>query len=205
MTLLNKCCCCELRVGALILGWLGTIGAFLSLASNISNLTKINEITQQIIDMQTQKHDQEPLSDDAKNAIENGVRGFFIAHTALLLLSILVSILLIVGVMKRNKNFLLPWLIYNMLSIIVTGLVVLVVCVFLAVLAPAKVAVIVLFILGGAIALSLYFWLCVYSFYQEIKEDETGLKRLNETMLMAKPHYPNQPAHNQYSLYPSNA
>ena len=160
--MLSKCCCCiSLRTGSLIIAILGILGGIIFLGHSMT------------------------------------FHGF-------LILVVPVYGFLLYGAIERNEYAVLVWLLFNGVAIvlkIILGIIVIVGIIFIANIDncsavleesksiglcfqiqnamehPVGLAIIVgIFIFG--ILLNIYFWICVYSFYKELKKEVEGFSIL---------------------------
>lgn len=148
------CCCCTLRTGTLVIGTLGWVGTL----SQIFGTTGSFELE----------------NDDYEHSRSNATYALA-ARIGACLISLLISVLLIVGVYKQNNKFMLPWLVLQCLGCIAItiGFFVAFVGIFLVASNHTGLVValtIVLFLFG---LLGWYCWICVWSHYMELNERET--------------------------------
>ena len=100
----EKCCCFSLRTGAMILGIIGLIASVSSFLSSA--------ITAAEFDKNTVPDDMKPYVD-----YYYAVWAYFIPSGVI---EICVHLALLYGVEKERHGFLLPWLIMNMVNIVVS-------------------------------------------------------------------------------------
>ncbi|XP_023723303.1 uncharacterized protein LOC111873111 [Cryptotermes secundus] len=150
MPILNKCCCCgSLRAGAIISGVLGVVVAVPTLI-----LILVLNIKMKTIIIDTLPHE---------------IVKIIIALN--LVMTVLISVLLIWGAVKRNKFMMLPWI---MLSIMIAigGLISVIwtaVEFYDSNHNTTGTLVLVFGLLG--VALMVYLWLVVLSYYQQLVEE----------------------------------
>ncbi|GLV35695.1 hypothetical protein CBL_01154 [Carabus blaptoides fortunei] len=138
-------------------GWLLTVAEIIGLATTIS--FQSGSETKEI-----KKDDEFDLQESSKSHI-----GYEIGYAVI---TFIICALLIWGIYKRDKRFMLPWLILKCIENILGLLVVL----FLIVLACAFVKegaaplLVFAFIMLGIVALFCYAWICVWSHYMELSE-----------------------------------
>lgn len=168
MVLLNKCCfCAQLQTGGVILGWLGIISSVFSIIMSIFGLTFMEEVISTI----TANSETEP--DQATRDKIAAIYVFLVASTVLLNIVILASsICLLTGAMKRKRLLLVPWLVCE--SIAIFFLAICLIGHFAAIFMVVDVTDQVFsFILTGVmLAIEIYLWLCVYSLFHQIREEE---------------------------------
>ncbi|KAK4019553.1 hypothetical protein OUZ56_001568 [Daphnia magna] len=76
--------------------------------------------------------------------------------------------LLVWGAVKKRRNFLLPWLIYAIMVMVVT-----VVCIITCVvILPVSYGITFLIIGVLELLVMIYFWLVVFSFFQQLREND---------------------------------
>jgi len=143
---LEKFCCCKLETGGLILGVFGTVSSLIFFLGGLFELN--NDVTH------TRNHYF--LSDYLQDAPEHIVR---IVYVAISVLDVLCSVLLVVGILKRSRWLLVPWIVDSMLMLVMT-------CaeIFLY-LVPA-------FLVTGTIGGFLYLWYCIVSLYVKFDNEE---------------------------------
>lgn len=202
MAILRKCCCCfTLRRGTVTLGVMGFTGAitaiiFLALAlifvEDIASF--VIKIMEQIIDFpratgtrHLPKEDQDKKKEELHEFLSDAYRNyvFVLALLGEILGGILAG-LLVWGAVKKRRNFLLPWIIFA--AIVMVGTVVTIIaCV---VILPIGYG--ITFLIVGILELlvMIYFWLVVFSFYQQLRERDrmninspAEMKRLTTSQL----------------------
>lgn len=202
MAILRKCCCCfTLRRGTVTLGVMGFTGAitaiiFLALAlifvEDIAGF--VIKIMEQIIDFpratgtrHLPKEDQDKKKEELHEFLSDAYRNyvFVLALLGEILGGILAG-LLVWGAVKKRRNFLLPWIIFA--AIVMIGTVVTIItCV---VILPIGYG--ITFLIVGILELlvMIYFWLVVFSFYQQLRERDrmninspAEMKRLTTSQL----------------------
>ncbi|GLV35694.1 hypothetical protein CBL_01155 [Carabus blaptoides fortunei] len=150
------CCCCTLRTGTLVIGTLGWL-------NTLSQIFFVPQSSHLSID-EYGHSEYEPLTDNYSLRTRIGA----------CMISLLVSVLLIVGVYKKNNKFMLPWLVLQCLGLIV-----------ISILCPICFGAIffvdsnhtglfiglaiVLFLLGSV---GWYCWICVWSHYMELNDSD---------------------------------
>lgn len=124
MPVLGKCCCCcELGVGGLVLGWVTMIIRLILLITAIYWLANMHSVVSEV-KSEIAKEDQRATDtdlqqlDSALNIIKDASSAVFGIIILFAALSTLTSILLIVGSMKRRRMLLIPYLIFDTLIVI---------------------------------------------------------------------------------------
>lgn len=166
------CCCCTVKKGSIVLGVLGTIYPILSIIALAAGFSRSVAALKMLVQfLQGPVDDNLPTEEmDNMVAYVNGlVITFFVILIIVYAFDLLISILLIVGAVKNRKNFLLPWIITQGLSVI------LLVCVLITMMAkiswamPQIVGVVSILV---SILFNIYFGIVVYSHYQDLREQE---------------------------------
>ncbi|XP_046647247.1 uncharacterized protein LOC124337192 isoform X1 [Daphnia pulicaria] len=146
---LNQCCCgCSLRTGAIAI----------SVFSLISSVVSIIRMALVIFALQSN-------SSNAAKMLYNLSVGQLVVAVVTIVMTIL---LLVAAVKNRMPNLMLPWIVVQIVSIIVMFL-------YLIILAivGANIGVVEILIACVGGALGFYFWLVVLSYYQELKANAT--------------------------------
>ncbi|XP_067003863.1 uncharacterized protein [Anabrus simplex] len=158
MAVVNKCCCCcQLRTGVIVVGWLGMIWALLALTTY--GYTYANRYTLF-------------YNLDPSVVVLFSYLPICITYAVV---SVVMYILMIWGASIGNRFLLLPWLIMEMISIVIVGLGVVIggiVC--LAIDWDFKaIGALILGIGLPIFGFQLYIWLCVLSCFQELRDTPT--------------------------------
>ncbi|KAI5718093.1 hypothetical protein M8J77_016124 [Diaphorina citri] len=160
----ESCCCgCSLRTGAIII-------AVLSIIQGISSL--IEENVPHGVGKDGRTIDEGEFQDPA---------WLTTLFTIGYLITAICAIILLVGIIKRSKVLMLPWLYWTVISFVCA----LIYVIFTVVLLFIKVDFLVGLagLVGGVIgaAIVIYFWLVVHSYYIHIKEEEGGVRAPKST------------------------
>ncbi|KAH0551940.1 uncharacterized protein LOC123270379 [Cotesia glomerata] len=150
---LGGCCCFDLKTGVLIIGILGIIGS-------VVNLIKAP------LEYSSACSDGKTTANNENCAVASSILGGSIASSVIFLI---LTVLMIYGSQKNSHRFLLPILILEAISIFL-----LVILVWYLIIIFFSVSIgmgfLVLVIGHAVIALTIYFWLVIYSRSEEIKE-----------------------------------
>ncbi|XP_063700743.1 uncharacterized protein LOC134831038 [Culicoides brevitarsis] len=146
---LNTCCCYSLRTGTIISGVIGIVLAIINLILIFTTRAEFKTI---IMDW-----------------LPSSVVKIIIAIN--LAMTILISILLIVGAMKRNHYLMLPWVILGIMLAI--GLLISVLYTAIVLLIDGFISAGVLWIIVGLIvvAIYVYMWVIVFSYFSDLKDE----------------------------------
>lgn len=148
--LLNSCCKCQsLRVGSVVSG---VFGILLAVASLIAMFVTRVEFKTIIID-----------------ALDPTVVKIILAIN--LCMTILISLLMIIGVFKRNHFMMLPWVVLGLMLVI--GLLISVIYTAVVFFIDAHTLTGVLWLVFGllSVVIYLYMWMVVYSYFAILKEE----------------------------------
>ncbi|KAI5718381.1 hypothetical protein M8J77_020428 [Diaphorina citri] len=152
---LNSCCCgCSLRTGAIIIAVLAIIHAVFSLLEEfMPKKAKPGKMKVQ---------EQDPAEHI----------GYIIGY----IVSLVVAIILLIGILKRSRKLMLPWLIVSVISVVIALIYVAFVVILLFIKVDPLMALAGL--IGGLIgvAIFVYLWLVVHSYYIHLKEEEPGVR-----------------------------
>ncbi|GLV35692.1 hypothetical protein CBL_01157 [Carabus blaptoides fortunei] len=143
------CCCCSLRTGTLVIGTLGWL----------NTLSQIF-ITPGSMHLNNHKYGHA----DKNEVIDNSL----FARIGVCVISLLVSVLLIVGVYKKNNKFMLPWLVLQCLGCVAISIIALI-CFGATFMVPSQhiavfIAITVALILMGSLACILLLIIPISSF-----------------------------------------
>lgn len=147
----NCCRCCTLKTGTIVAGALGIVIAFATMLVVLLTKIKIQTIVLGNLDTTTVK----------------------IIIMINLGMTVLISVLLIVGAVKRSRTMMLPWVVLAI--IIAIGLVISVI--YTAVVeivdnnAISRYILLVTGLVGSAVFI--YLWVVVFSFFQLVKEEKS--------------------------------
>ncbi|XP_055919314.1 uncharacterized protein LOC129951256 [Eupeodes corollae] len=171
MVRVEGCCCCNLRTGGLVIGWLCIVFLVLGFIGTIKDIIDDTSINRDSLNRNSDERQRHRI--------------FTLIVTSI---DILVNGLLINGIIKKKQNRLLPWLIVrgiSLLIIIPAGLFV----IFLTKLLTSPGIFVVTAIFGVFIGLWIWAWIVIFSLYHEIRDAKL---RPPQHMSMATPHYQNQ-------------
>ncbi|CRL06832.1 CLUMA_CG019510, isoform A [Clunio marinus] len=188
MVLFDKCCCFfRLTTGGMILGWLGVADSLLVIVLSIFGLANVDTIMNHIKN-ETESFTAQSINDthlsifrrnNGEMSIEDEMtikRGMYVVLTLNLIVNcvtLISSLLLITGAIRRNSKFVLPWLLCEAACLVFSSLA-----------AVSKSFEMLLYresfsegfitILGISIlvGIEVYLYLCVYSLYQILKSEE---------------------------------
>ncbi|XP_046458672.1 uncharacterized protein LOC124205325 [Daphnia pulex] len=146
---LNQCCCgCSLRTGAIAISVFSLISSVVSIIRIVLNFSALKGIS----------------SNDAK-MLYGVIVGELVGAMVLMFTIFLV---LLAAVKNRMPNLMLPWLVVQIVSIIAMFLYLIILAI-----AGANIGVVEILIACVGGALGFYFWLVVFSYYQELKANAT--------------------------------
>ncbi|XP_008475925.1 uncharacterized protein LOC103512915 [Diaphorina citri] len=154
----NSCCCgCTLRTGAIII-------AVLSMLNGLTPFMDKNQ--------KKGKNKFEGLEDPAWFQTVFNI-GYIITS--------ILAIIMLIGILKRRKNFMLPWLYFIAFYFFIACIysVYVVIVLFIKVSVTMGIAGIVGVVIG--VALLVYFWLIEHSYYIHLKEEEETGRSANYT------------------------
>ncbi|GLV35693.1 hypothetical protein CBL_01156 [Carabus blaptoides fortunei] len=153
------CCCCTLRTGTLVIGTLGWL----------------NTLSQIFITPGSMQLDNDDFGDSEKKAV---IDNSLFARIGACVISLLVSVLLIVGVYKKNNKFMLPWLVLQCLGCVAISIIALICFGATFMVSSEHTAVLIsitaALILMGSVAW--YCWICVWSHYMELNDSSPNIQ-----------------------------
>jgi len=147
MAILRRCCCCfTLRRGTITLGVMGFTGSITALITLSLGITFVESIASAVIDAmglvidipyaqgtrhldeEGQQQKVQELHDFLVNAYSNYI---FVGALIGTIIGGIFAAMVVYGAVKKNKNFLLPWLIFETMVIIGTAVCILICMVLL--------------------------------------------------------------------------
>jgi len=188
MVLLEKCCCFfRLTTGGMILGWLGAVESLVVMILSIFGLINVeaimNHLRNETESFSAQNINETHLSMFRRNRgemtaedemiIERGMYAVLSLNLIVNCVTLISSLLLITGAIKRNSKFVLPWLVCEAACLVFSSLA-----------AVSKSFEMLLYhenffegfatVMGICIlvGIEIYLYLCVYSLYQLLKREE---------------------------------
>lgn len=114
------------------------------------------------------------------------------------LVTLLVCIALICGVYKNNRRFILPWLVLKCLECIIWTVITVIIFILFFFMEAKLILIFQFFIIFFVTTLCWYFWLCVWSLYNEMIEDFGTEIPMSQTVPMKDPI--SQKENQQYSI-----
>uniref|UniRef100_A0A1L8DAC3 Uncharacterized protein n=1 Tax=Nyssomyia neivai TaxID=330878 RepID=A0A1L8DAC3_9DIPT len=145
---LEKCCCfLELTTGGIVLGWINMLMSIVNFVLCCVILAASDSIK------------------DDKNISMNvyGIRFFFGILLCVVTLLIISDILLIMGTMQKRALYLIPWLFNESIFLLFNFVAIFVTTDFSFIMASI-----------AFFAFRLYLWLCVYSLYASLKQQQAN-------------------------------
>ncbi|XP_064102395.1 uncharacterized protein LOC135212671 [Macrobrachium nipponense] len=163
-----KTCCCgiSVRVGTLVIGWLGLISSIFSLLSWLRFV-------------QISYDDFAKVCKEAANEIQQPIDVDVCATAAVSIIAVsgvcsglfvIISALLLVGVNKNKPTLILPFIVIHGIEIVLSCLFILLGFVLLIHEGVAVIAFIFLLVTGMALAVEVYLFLVVRACYNEVKQ-----------------------------------
>ncbi|XP_055691003.1 uncharacterized protein LOC129794260 [Lutzomyia longipalpis] len=166
MPLLRKCCCCfSLKTGGVILGWIGAVSSFLVAVICLIAICNVETIISAIKEHVKEENIQE-------DTLRSVLQIFLGVYIALSLIGLISASLLIAGSVRRNRYFILPWLITCGMNLLF-GLLFSLFQVVGAMTADVGYGFFTLFIVAIVYGFELYLWLAIFSLFQQLREEET--------------------------------
>lgn len=142
------CCSCDLKVATCILGWLGLVadvGSFLRSAIGLA------------------------IFEDSKDVLPQDTQAALTVTLITAAISILLVALLLYGAHNERPGFMLPFVVLNMIGIVVFAVFVVVSSILLFI-SNFLVGFGILIVGGLFVALSSFFWMVIYSYYRKLEE-----------------------------------
>ena len=189
MERLNRCCCLSSRSGAILLGLLGiSLGTFavIVFATGFGVRSSVFKALQEKEDETAMKFEEGELSQATSDYVikfYEKVQVFYphILSTGLTfgLLYFMINLLMLVGVVRNNTWFILPWLVMTMICLIsqTTG----VICYAIYVVLKGHLFEALMYFLMYCpfLMVGLYLWFVVYSVHISIKKQRVTVYDLN--------------------------
>ncbi|KAG5677518.1 hypothetical protein PVAND_007273 [Polypedilum vanderplanki] len=197
MVLFNKCCCFfRLTTGGMILGWIGAIESLLVVILTTIGLTHVPQIMDHLrnetraattIKMEAinethvsifRRHRSEMTAED-EMFLERGMYAILTLNLIVNVVTLISSLLLITGSIKRNSKYLLPWLVCEALCLIFSS--------FAAISKSFEMLIynenfgegfLTIFSILFLVGVEVYLYLCVYSLYQMLKTEEKNQRQM---------------------------
>lgn len=180
MALLRKFFCFELLTTGLIVGWLGIVESFTSVVSGFIMVENIDVYI-----------NPKYFPDTDPELVRRMVINMLGANIALNMIDLLASGMLVAGTVKRNRLYLLPWLINTGFSLLL-GLLASTLLMFLVFSADKMsitTSVFILMVLLATMGFSVYTWLAVHSLYHLLRSQESEYQRLIDGNQSGQPTY----------------
>jgi len=174
MVMLRTCCCCTVRQGCMVLGSIGTFGPVVGIVVLATSFHWILKVIEKLMEsLSNTDYETAVLVEEATNKVQGMAIGIFSLVVIILAIDLLINILLIVGAVKGRKNFLLPWIVLQGLSIFAT--------IGFAIFTMTRInwsmpeiGSIIGTLIG--LLLNVYFELVVVSHYQELRDEDQRLE-----------------------------
>eukprot|EP00092_Neocalanus_flemingeri_P012566 GFUD01013544.1.p1 GENE.GFUD01013544.1~~GFUD01013544.1.p1 ORF type:complete len:183 (+),score=39.02 GFUD01013544.1:193-741(+) len=173
MAVMERCCCCSVRTGALIFGALALIGSILAIGRDIKDIMKTEDEYMSNEDLQSVITGLE--IDMTVTQMRTFLTTAEFTNIADLLLSIamvIVSGLLIFGVHKGIAKFVLPILFLIPIDFLIRFIFVCVHSINLGFLHPMSLTLNLACSIG--MVFDIFIWLCIFSHWQQIKDEVDG-------------------------------
>ncbi|XP_071478157.1 uncharacterized protein [Diadema antillarum] len=159
MPLVTRCCCCDIRTGSMASAIYSMIYAALALGASAFKIH---------VDMQSASH----LSQEE--------RAFFIAtcvDVAFFSLIFLSAIILLYGVKNYRRYLFIPFIIC-MSVLVVLQILLMFLLIFIMAVGVSTSGIIELLVIGLVTFLNLYCVLCVYSYYQDLRDGRGNMRAI---------------------------
>ena len=177
MVVMERCCCCSVRTACLIFGVLALMGSISQIGKDAKEILKTDR--ERDNDVKTIVHElaREGIAVDEENirSIEDYMH--YICYPDLIMsIGWIVSAgCLIYGVRSKEPNFLIPALVIYALDAVMRLIIVLILIIVFGFSHPLTIMILMVFVLG--IIFSALIALCVYSHWQQLKEEEGPTQR----------------------------
>jgi len=183
----NCCLCTDVKTGAIILAMIGLLGGGFSVISDSVGLGYYAPLIENKIDQakvesmikfeeDTQKTEEEIEQYkeiwNRLDILKSLVPWAFVVQIVSSASNILINGSMLYGVTQKKAGFMLPWLIFGMISIVLCIALLVLGFFVLSVGTPAGIlnGVILLILTSPFVGLMLYFWLVVRSAYMDLRE-----------------------------------
>jgi len=193
---LSHCCCIPVRIGSLIL-------AFMGIAAGISSVTfygfwldndvQIFEALDEFKDQCTELYDQGRMEQEvyyklvsALELLKESIPTILIVTIVASCITLLKNLLLAFGVLAKKRHCMLPWLVISMAVIVGNVFFGVGYSVIYATQSSLCGGALFLLIVVCMVALEYYFWQCVFSHYHELREEEFEQTREDKKMLVVE-------------------
>jgi len=163
MVRFERCCCCTVKTGSIVLGALMLVGSVLSIGDSAKDILNGGSKLD-LSDFDLTYYQQHRL-----NTLSYYLS---LANVALNSICIIISSLLIYGVNKENPKLVKPMVIFLPLDSAVRLIFIILICTTLGLLHPASLALNFLVLLS--MIFNIFVWLCIYSHYQQLNEGSDG-------------------------------
>eukprot|EP00092_Neocalanus_flemingeri_P023960 GFUD01025991.1.p1 GENE.GFUD01025991.1~~GFUD01025991.1.p1 ORF type:complete len:182 (+),score=29.62 GFUD01025991.1:71-616(+) len=177
MAVMERCCCCRVKTGSLILGALFLIGSILSIGRDVKEIKETDEFRNEDLQLVFEDLQMDSVSVDQMQSFLTTAYYIAIADLILSIIMVIASGLLIYGVQKGIARFVVPILVLIPIDFLIRFSFVCVHSLNLGFLHPLSIALNLVCCLG--MVFDIFIWLCIFSHWQQIK-DELDRKDDNE-------------------------
>jgi len=177
MAVMDKCCCCSVRTACLIFGVLALMGSISQIGKDAKEILKTDRQREAEVEDTYQDLTESGIHAD-KEEIRSMEQFFYHICYPDLIMSIgwiVAAGCLIYGVRSKEPNFLIPAMVTYALDAIMRLIFVIVLVIMFGISHPLTVFFCLVFVLG--IIFSALISLCVYSHWQQLKEEEGPSQR----------------------------
>ncbi|CAD7012290.1 uncharacterized protein LOC101454486 [Ceratitis capitata] len=182
--MLKKFFCFRLETAAMIIGWVETIGSFLSILLFGFCLGYVDEIVKQIIE--SAPADEQLNPDEIRKVLIVG----FVAFIVLSAINLVASVCLLLGTIKERHLLILPWL-FNSLISLLFGFIYYIILVAGSLSISFSSGIGTLLSISISLALHIYTWLAMYSHFKNIRNNRDQQEQLLRPAGGAYPSYTN--------------
>ena len=166
MAVMERCCCCTVKTGSIVLGALMLIGSILAVGRDAKDIMAGGS------SISNSDFGDLGMTRDQIETFQTTSKYLTFADLLLSLIYILMSGLLIYGVNKGNAKLVKPILVFVPIDFVIRFIFVSIHCINLGLFHPLSI------LLNLVICLSMVFdifiWLCIYSHYQQLCEGGDG-------------------------------
>eukprot|EP00092_Neocalanus_flemingeri_P072755 GFUD01089623.1.p1 GENE.GFUD01089623.1~~GFUD01089623.1.p1 ORF type:complete len:183 (-),score=21.01 GFUD01089623.1:70-618(-) len=176
MAVMERCCCCRVKTGSLILGALFLIGSILAIGRDVKEIKENEHISNEDLQQVLEHLEMDSVvTVDQMQSFLATQHYITIADLILSIVMIVVSGLLIYGVQKGIARFVVPILVLIPIDFLIRFSFVCVHSLNLGFLHPLSIALNLVCCLG--MVFDIFIWLCIFSHWQQIKD---GLDRQDD-------------------------
>ena len=164
MVRIDRCCCCSVKTGSIVLGALLLVGSVMNIGNSVSDILKGGNEVDWREDL--------GFSIGQNRKFNNIMFYFSLVGVVLSFITIIISSLLIYGVSKENPKLIKPMVVFLPLDSAIRLLFICFLSINIGLLHPLSLFVNFLMFFG--MIFDIFVLLCIYSHYQQLNERSNG-------------------------------